>query len=139
LAEAGVETLVIADLAEARWRKLVWNIPYNGLSVIMQCQTDRLVTDPAMRAAVRALMAEILEAAAVCGVTIEPEFIDAMEQQTEKMPPYDPSMRLDFLAGRPLEIEALYGNVIACAASQGYIMRYARLLQWQLEYLQNNR
>ena len=30
----GINARVVADLAEARWRKLVWNIPFNGLTVL---------------------------------------------------------------------------------------------------------
>jgi len=32
-AGAGVETRVLDRLAEARWQKLVWNVPYNGLGI----------------------------------------------------------------------------------------------------------
>jgi 2-dehydropantoate 2-reductase len=133
---AGVETEVKDDLTEARIRKLMWNIPYNGMSVIADCQTDTLVQDPAMRAATRAVMEEILEAAAAAGVMIEPSFADEMVRLTDVMTPYDPSMRLDFLAGRPMEIDAIYGNIIEYAQAHGYEMRYTKMMKWQLKYLQ---
>jgi 2-dehydropantoate 2-reductase len=131
---AGVETEVKDDLIEARIRKLMWNIPYNGMSVIANCQTDILVKNPALRAATRAVMEEILEAAAAVGVTIEPSFADDMVRLTDVMTPYDPSMRLDFLAGRPLEIDAIYGNFIDYAQAHGYEMRYAKMMKWLLQY-----
>jgi 2-dehydropantoate 2-reductase len=133
---AGVEIEVKDDLTEARIRKLMWNIPYNGMSVIADCQTDTLVKDPAMRAATRAVMDEILEAAVACGVRIEPAFADEMVHLTDVMKPYDPSMRLDFLAGRPMEIEAIFGNIIGYAQANGYEMRYTKMMKWQLTYLQ---
>jgi 2-dehydropantoate 2-reductase len=133
---AGVETEVHHDLIEARMKKLMWNIPYNGMSVIADCQTDALVKDPAMRTATRAVMDEILEAAIACGVTIEPSFADEMVRLTDVMKPYDPSMRLDFLAGRPMEIDAIYGNIIDYAQAHGYEMRYVKMMKWQLTYLQ---
>jgi 2-dehydropantoate 2-reductase len=135
--DAGVETEVKNDLVEARIRKLMWNIPYNGMSVISDCQTDTLTDDPSMRKATRAVMDEILEAAEACGKPIEPAFADEMVELTDKMTPYDPSMRLDYIAGRPLEIEAIYSNFIDYAAKHGYDMRYTKMMRWQLQYLQD--
>jgi 2-dehydropantoate 2-reductase len=133
---AGVETEVLPDLALARWRKLVWNIPYNGLCVIRDCKTDTLAHDPSMRDAVRAIMEEILEAAGACGNPVEASFVDEMMLSTDRMPPYEPSMRLDFLAHRPLEIRAIYGNAIDAAAAHGYDMKYAKMMKWQLETIE---
>lgn len=135
--KADIETVVIPNLMQARWQKLVWNIPYNGLSVIMDCQTNRLVEEQAMLDLTRALMEEVLAAAKVCGITIKSDFVDAMIQSTIDMVPYDPSMRLDYLAKRPMEIESIYGNVIEYAAKHGYDMKYAKMLRWQLQCLQN--
>jgi len=33
---AGIPTELFEDLAVVRWQKLVWNIPYNGLSVVLE-------------------------------------------------------------------------------------------------------
>ncbi|MDR0817810.1 MAG: 2-dehydropantoate 2-reductase [Clostridiales Family XIII bacterium] len=131
--DEGIGTETINDLLTGRWRKLVWNIPYNGLCVIMDCKTDFLATDPDMRAAVRAIMEEILAAAEACGTNIPAGFVDEMILSTDNMPPYEPSMRLDHLAGRPLETEAIYGKVIAFAAGHGFDMKYAKLIKWQLD------
>jgi 2-dehydropantoate 2-reductase len=30
----------------ARWRKLVWNIPFNGLTVVLNATTDHLMNNP---------------------------------------------------------------------------------------------
>lgn len=134
---AGIETIEIPDLMLARWKKLVWNIPYNGLTVIMNCQTDLLVKEESMLELTRAMMKEVLEAAQACGVTIEDKFVDEMIQSTVNMTPYDPSMRLDYLAKRAMEIDIIYGNVIEYAKEHGYDMKYAKMLKWQLEYLQS--
>jgi 2-dehydropantoate 2-reductase len=131
--DEGIETATIGDLMTGRWRKLVWNIPYNGLCVIMDCKTDFLASNPEMRAAVRAIMEEILAAAETCGTHIPSEFVDEMILSTDNMPPYEPSMRLDYLAGRPLETKAIYGRAITFAAEHGYDMKYAKLIKWQLD------
>src|SRR5258706_13670808 len=42
---AGIAAQVTDDLRAARWQKLAWNIPYNGLSVILNANTDALMAD----------------------------------------------------------------------------------------------
>jgi len=36
LRQAAIEANPVANLAQARWQKLVWNVPYNGLSVLLK-------------------------------------------------------------------------------------------------------
>ena len=43
---AGIEVELIEDLILARWKKLVWNIPYSGLSVVLNATTDELMNNP---------------------------------------------------------------------------------------------
>jgi 2-dehydropantoate 2-reductase len=101
---AGINAECVPDLAAARWRKLVWNIPYNGLSVVLNATTDRLMRDPHTRALVEGLMREI----APCESSITDEFIQKMLRDTDKMKPYKTSMMLDYEAHRPMEIEYIY-------------------------------
>ncbi|MDR1824926.1 MAG: 2-dehydropantoate 2-reductase [Bifidobacteriaceae bacterium] len=133
---AGVETQVIGQVVEARLRKLVWNLPFNGLTVVLNATTEDIAASPPARAMAAGLMAELLEAAQACGSPIEPAFADQMLATIDPMGPYNPSMRLDFLAGRPMEIDAMYWNVIRYAAQHGYDMRAATLLARQLEHRQ---
>jgi len=138
-AGAGVGVKVLGDVVTARFRKLVWNIPFNGLSVVLDATTTELAESPAARRLLRALMEEIAAAGAACGITVEPEFIDQMMASTDDMDAYNPSMRLDYLAGRPMEIDAIYRNVIAYAQAHGFAMTRAEQLADELEYLQLRR
>ena len=68
--KAQVDLLVVndaEDLQAARWEKLVWNIPYNGLSVVLDATTAELMADPHTRAAVEDLMCEVAVGAQACG------------------------------------------------------------------------
>ncbi|MDR1711244.1 MAG: 2-dehydropantoate 2-reductase [Propionibacteriaceae bacterium] len=132
---AGLPAAVIGDVLAARFRKLIWNIPFNGLTTVLGVTTDKIVGDPVTRGLARRLMEEIVAAAAACEVVIEPEFVDEMIQHTDEMTPYSPSMRLDYLAGRPLEIDVMYRNVIAYAAAHGYDMARTAMLADELEFL----
>lgn len=116
---AGILVHREADLVLARWRKLVWNVPFNGLSVVHRCTTDVLMADPALRRRCEALMHEVLAIAAVHGHPVEPAFVPHMMATTDRMASYSPSMKLDFEAGRPLEIEAIHGNVWRAARAAG--------------------
>jgi len=135
LEAAGLPVQRIEDLVAGRWRKLVWNIPYNGLSVALDAGTDELMTDPATRALVTQLMTEVLGAAAACGHRIEADFIPYMLRTTDKMTPYKTSMKLDFEHGRPLELEAIYGAPIAAAREAGFSMVRTKMLHAQLQFL----
>lgn len=48
----------------ARWQKLIWSVPFNGLAIAGGgIATDRILGDPAFAAQVRPLMEEIASAA----------------------------------------------------------------------------
>jgi 2-dehydropantoate 2-reductase len=127
----GIEAECVPDLAAARWRKLVWNIPYNGLSVVLNATTDRLMRDPHTRALVEALMREI----APCEPSITDEFIQKMLRDTDKMKPYKTSMMLDYEAHRPMEVEYIYGNPLRAAQQRGIAVPLLETLYRQLKFL----
>lgn len=140
LTGAGVPCEGLDDLVTGRWRKLVWNIPFNGLSVVLDATTAEMVTDPACRNLVRSLMSEVVDAAAGTGHPLDAGVIDAMFNSTERMVPYAPSMKLDYLARRPLELEAIYGEPVRTAAAAGVAMARTETLWRQLAFLdQRNR
>ena len=45
LQAAGIDATGTKDLLVARWRKLMWNIPFNGLSVVLDATTKELMQD----------------------------------------------------------------------------------------------
>jgi 2-dehydropantoate 2-reductase len=135
--QAGLTAPVLSDVRTARFRKLVWNIPFNGLSVVLDATTDKLLAAPPARRLLTDLMTEIRQAAAASGIVIEAAFVDQMLAVTEPMGAYSPSMRLDYLAGRPLEIDAIYRQVIADARTHGFTMARTEQLADQLEYCQD--
>ncbi len=117
---AGNPVVLNEDLVLARWKKLVWNIPFNGLTVVLDTDTATIMADPATRARAHGLMLEVQAAArASAGREIEDDFIQMMLDWTEKMEPYLPSMKLDHDAGRPLEVEAIFGAPLRAAEAAG--------------------
>lgn len=120
---AGMKCTAVDHLAEARWRKLVWNVPFNGLAIAAGgLTTDRLLADPALAAEVRALMDEIAAGAARLGYEVPESFIQRQLDATPPMGPYQPSSLVDFLAGRAVEIEAIWGEPLRRAQAAGAAM-----------------
>ena len=116
---AGIDAILEEDLVRARWMKLVWNVPYNGLCVVHQCTTDVLMRDPATRRHCERIMHEVVTAAEACGFPVERAFVDTMMAATDKMAAYKPSMKLDHERGLPLEVDAIYGRPLRAAEAVG--------------------
>ena len=135
LQRADVETELAEDLDLARWQKLVWNIPYNGLSVILDATTSELMTQPHTRQLVEAIMREVVADARTCGVAAADEIIGKMLSNTEKMTPYRTSMKIDYDERRPLEVEAIFGNPLRAVQRAGAASPLLEQLYAQLKFL----
>ena len=122
------------DLKFARWRKLVWNVPFNGLTVVMNTTTDRLVAHDSMRHLVHEIMLEVIHGANRCGVGLKESLAQNMIDMTLKMIPYAPSMKLDYDNRRPMEIEYIYSRTIETAARAGFYMPKTAMLENQLRF-----
>ncbi|MEM9366540.1 MAG: putative 2-dehydropantoate 2-reductase [Planctomycetota bacterium] len=116
--ESGIEVTWTDDLAATRWRKLMWNIPFNGLSVAIDASTDKIMQDVAAKRLAGEIIREVHAAAAYVGVAIDPQAIRQTMEHTETMVPYESSMRLDYRFKRPLEIKAIFGNPMQAVADQ---------------------
>lgn len=133
---AGVDSNAAANLAQARWQKLVWNMPYNGLSVLLDAGTAPLMANSDSRALVRAIMQEACGAAAACGHVLPDVLVERMLAATDHMPDYLPSMYHDHAQGRPMELDAIYAAPLAAAAAAGYAMPKTEALYQSLRFLE---
>jgi len=129
---ADVEVDLAEDLALARWQKLVWNMAFNGVTVLLNATTDQLMADPS---AFAPIMEEVVAGARACGHPLNEDFIDIMIAATREMVAYSPSMKLDFEAKRPLEIEEIYRQPINAAEAAGAGMPRSEAVACQLEFL----
>ncbi len=113
----------------------MWNLPYNGLSVLLGSGTAALMADAHSRALVEDLMEEVVRAAGACGQALPQGYAGKLIAATERMPDYLPSMYHDFALQRPLELPALYEAPLAAAARAGCDMPKARALYQALRFL----
>lgn len=134
--EAGIVAREV-EYNEARWRKAVWNMPFNGMTVVMDTTTNRLLEQPEMLHVIRQQMLEVIHAAWACGATgIPEEFADTMIKMTLEMVPYSPSMKLDFDFHRPMEVYYLYSRPLQIAREHGASMPRLEMLEAELKMKQ---
>lgn len=115
-----IDCSVTEDLALERWRKLVWNIPFNGLSILGGgISTAEILADEGLRRATLALMNEVIDAANKCGHALDKAIGREQIKRTEIVGAYKPSTLFDWEAGKPLEIEAIWGEPLRRAAVAG--------------------
>jgi 2-dehydropantoate 2-reductase len=127
---SGVVCRVLENLMLERWRKLIWNVPFNGLSITAGgIDTAAILADEQLRALTLNLMDEVIAAANACGYPLPAEAALEQIKRTELMGAYKPSTLIDFEAGRPLEIEPIWGEPLRRARSAG-----ARVLRWEELY-----
>jgi len=133
--QAGVDCRATDDLKRARWEKLVWNIPFNGLCALLLQTVDRLLSVPATRSLVREMMLEVIRAAnaqALSGPIAE-GYAESMLEFTDKMGVYKPSMQIDREEGRQLEIAAIFRTPLVFGADRGIAMPRVEMLATLLE------
>jgi 2-dehydropantoate 2-reductase len=110
--EAKFPVYVPPSLLTARWEKLVWNIPFSTLSVSAGgVSTKVIIDDPHLHAVAEHLMRETIATAKAQGCSLDPDsLIKLMFDNTAVMDHYKPSMLVDFLERRPLEVDAILGE-----------------------------
>lgn len=124
------------DYLEARWKKAVWNMPFNGMTVALNTTTNRLLSCESTHRLIYDQMLEVIGAAQALGVkNLDTRFADKMIANTIKMPPYSPSMKLDFDFHRPMEINYLYTRPIAEARAAGFAMPKLEMLEAELKFI----
>ena len=108
---AGIEARAVENLLTERWRKLLWNIPFNGLAIAAHGATVAdVLADDGLRKVARDLMDEALDAARRLGHEIPDDFADHQIDRSYSMKRYKPSSLIDWQEGRPVEVEAICGE-----------------------------
>ena len=134
--QASIETGLV-EYHEARWKKAVWNMPFNGMTVALHTQTDQLLKNQSTRQLIREQMMEVVSAAQHLGVkNLDASFVDKMIETTDAMTPYSPSMRLDYDFHRRMEIYYLYTRPLEIAREAGCPMPKLEMLEAELRFLE---
>jgi 2-dehydropantoate 2-reductase len=117
---SGIPCNASESLAYTRWKKLVWNIPFNGLSIAAQeATTEDVLGSPALLESAVGLMEETIQAAKLLGHTLPATLVEDELARTRTMGPYRTSSLLDFQAGLDVEVESIWGEPCRQARAAG--------------------
>lgn len=104
------------DIVGARWQKCAWNSVLNPISALGGgLGTRDILASEATTQFVREAMGEYVAIAAAAGHPLPADTAEKLIAGTLKLPNYVSSMGQDQVAGRPMETEALLGNVVRTA------------------------
>lgn len=136
--KAGLTCSVAPSVGSARWYKLVWNIPFNGLSIAAGgIDTAKILADPNLYSETLALMNEVMQASAALGFSQHPDHPMQEIERTRKMGAYQPSSLLDYLAKKPVELESIWGEPLRLGTAAGVSLPRLELLYARLKQLIN--
>ncbi len=120
LKQGGSSCQVTEDIAGARWMKCAWNTVFNPISAIGGGlgSKDMLATEESVAFA-HAAISEVCAIAKAAGHPLPDDTADKQIAGTQRMANHVSSMGQDWLAGRPMETEALLGNAVRIARRLG--------------------
>lgn len=143
--------VAVRSIAAVRWRKLLYNASFNPLCAVLRVGGGVLVADPARKNLTAPASYEIAAIAAADGfgpgaelagekIGLSPEDVEEVLSWTTPDNMYRPSMLVDLEAGRPMELEAIFGAPLRVARARGVktpvldvVYQMLRVLQWTLE------
>lgn len=131
---AGVDCRAEDSLEGVLWKKLCWNIPFNGLAIAGGgITTDLILADPVLKARARRLMEEVRMAAGLRGHIVSEQHLQGQFDVTEGMGAYRPSSLIDYLEGREVEVSGLWGEPLLRGLAAGAQMPELALLKHEIE------
>jgi len=118
LADAGFPAAAVPDIDRWVWRKLAVNAAINGLTALGSFSNGMIATDDAMLDAAEIIAEEAASVARANGIELGGLRHAIIETATATADNRS-SMLQDFDAGRPTEIDAIHGAVIAAGEESG--------------------
>ena len=122
---SSIECTAESNLLEVRFRKQVWNVPFNTLCTIHDAPTSHILSSEDLLLQTQRIMREIVELGRVANqkrnsdwniqrsFSLSEETVSGMIEKTRTMGDYLPSMLLDRRAGRALESQSIVYNCLS--------------------------
>lgn len=141
--KTGIDTHTQDSCTTIRWRKLCHNIPFNGLSVVLNTDNRGLCTSSASVALIQELTTEVVNVAKHCGAALS--LSDELQKADKVISNIrsnsnagSPSMKDDYDNGRELELDAIYKNPLAIAKQHQVAMPLTTMLYQQLCFIEKD-
>jgi 2-dehydropantoate 2-reductase len=139
LDKTNTTTFLSENIELELWNKLIINNGLNAICALLEEKTGVLIQDEKVSKLIYGLMCETAIAAKAVGVNITQENVDKMFDLMIKFESIKPSMWLDKLNNRDLELEDICGVVIKNCEKQGLDAPYTRTVSTILEFSYNKR
>ncbi|MEV6650832.1 ketopantoate reductase C-terminal domain-containing protein [Streptomyces sp. NPDC051219] len=105
-----------ADIVAAMWHKWVFITTAGALTCLMRGTVGDVNAVPGGSAVARAVLAEAAAVSAAAGYSVpEDELAATTATMTQAGSPFAPSMYRDVVAGRPTEVEHVFGDLLTRA------------------------
>jgi len=127
--EAGFNVRAFADVTLMIWEKFLCNVTLSAPCAVFDVTVGELMSDPGAWRVALGCTSEAYRLAVAKGVQFS--FDDPLRYVTDfaaTIPLASPSMRLDHLARRPSEIEAINGQVVTLSRELGFEAPYNETL-----------
>ncbi|WPO49123.1 2-dehydropantoate 2-reductase [Pseudomonas sp. S1Bt23] len=129
LEAAGLHCAVDPQVWTSIWEKVAFNAALNSLCAVTGCTVGQLDAVPQGPALARAIVLEVLSVAQSVGVATDARrCLDSVAYAIAHHRAHKPSMLQDVLAGRPTEIGAINGEVLARARQAGIAVPHTETL-----------
>lgn len=121
--QAHIVSTAFDHAEQIQWCKLTWNIPFNGLCVAHGgISVKKLFTLPGEDERARAIMEEVCQAAEKRGFPLPLDIVHRQMERTRIMGEFIPSSAVDYLRGRPVEYDAIWGSTLERAHAAGAVV-----------------
>lgn len=133
-ARAGIKTLAFAEAEKILWCKLSWNIPFNGLCLAHGgISVRQLFQIPGEAERARHIMNEVCAVAQKRGYPLPLDIVHSQMERTSLMGDFIPSSAVDYLKGRPVEYDAIWGIPLQRAHEAGVPVPYWEQLSQDIQ------
>jgi len=127
--DAGIHASAVDHLEQSQWEKLIWNVPFNGLSVAEGgVTTATLLANPKTEAEIRALMDEVITTANALGLNLDPKLAEINIERTRPMGDYKTSSMIDYIENREVEVGPIWEQPLKRAQQAGIPMPHLEQL-----------
>jgi 2-dehydropantoate 2-reductase len=109
LADHGVRITVSPRIRRDLWRKLLWNVGFNGPSALTRATVGRMLGRAGVFWLIRGLVTEAAAVARAEGIDLPFDVVERTCGETEGLADFKTSMLQDVEAGRPVERDPFYG------------------------------
>jgi len=134
---AGAPCEIAENVEQVVWEKLVANAVFNVLATVEGCSLGDLRAEPRREIAERAVD-ELTAVAAAQGIVVRPSARERSWKFCEDHPDFPSSTQQDRAKGRPLETEALSGELVRRAHNVGVPVPTHELLYQRLKGLRSD-